>query len=249
MSQNHSSARLSGRKILITGGASGIGSATARLFAEHGARVGVLDRDGEAASRLANEIGGVAAQADVADAAETRRAVEAIATGLGGLDGLVNCAGTFIPGKAEDGDLDGWNRTLAVNLTGAFLATAAALPFLKQAERATIVNISSGIALRPAPEQGAYAASKAGLLAWTKVLAQELGPRIRVNATCPGPTDTPLMRAHARGLSMKELGEGRALDRAGEPHEQAAAILFLTSDEASFVTGVTVPVDGGRTYY
>lgn len=240
--------RLAGRRILITGGASGIGLATARLFRQHGAKVGVLDRDAAAATAAAGT-DGAAVAADVADPDAARRGVRDLADALGGLDGLVNCAGIFIPGLAEDGDLAGWSQTLAVNLTGAFLVTAAALPFLKQAAGATIVNVSSGIGLRPGPGMGAYAASKAALLAWTKVLAQELGPAIRVNATCPGPTDTPLMRANAADGDLQALGAGRALARSGEPLEQAHAILFLTGPESSFVTGVTLPVDGGRTYY
>lgn len=249
MSGAQASPRLQGRRILITGGASGIGLATARLFIEHGAKMAILDLEERAVSTAGRQCGCVGVAADVSNAAQVRTAVERAAHDLGGLDGLVNCAGIFIGGRADEGDLEGWSRNLAVNLTGPFIVTAAALPYLKAEPAATIVNVSSGIGLRPSPNQGAYAASKAGLLAWTKVLAQELGPNIRVNATCPGPTDTPLMRANAGGRDMKALGAERALDRAGEPIEQAHAILFLTGPESTFVTGVTIPVDGGRTYY
>ena len=249
MAEYHDARRLDGRRILITGGASGIGLATARLFAQHGARVAILDLSREAVDAAANEVKGVGVTADVGKKDQVQRAVEEAGEQLGGLDGLVNCAGVFYPGRAEEGDLDGWTRTIDVNLTGPFLVTAAALPFLKKAETATIVNVSSGIGLRPGPGSGAYAASKAGLLAWSKVLAQEVGPKIRVNTTCPGPTDTPLMRANSAGRPMNQLGAGRALDRPGEPVEQAHAILFLTGPESTYVTGVTIPVDGGRTYY
>lgn len=240
--------RLAGRRILITGAASGIGLETAKLFVREGAQVALFDL--AFPEPLDDALSGSPVFAlDIRDQPAVVAACEASARALGGLDGLVNCAGTFVPGLTEDGDLAAWDRNISVNLTGAFVVAAATIAHLRVAEAATIVNVSSGIALLPGAGQGAYAASKAGLLAWTRVAAQELGPRIRVNATCPGATDTPLMRANSGGKPMSQLGDGRALERASLPIEQAHAILYLTSSESSYVTGATVPVDGGRTYY
>jgi NAD(P)-dependent dehydrogenase (short-subunit alcohol dehydrogenase family) len=248
MTTSDSGARLKGRRILITGAASGIGLATARLFVEQGARVGLLDRNEAATAAIAEELGGSAVAVDVTDQDAVNAGVAAIAAELGGLDGLVNCAGIGNAGRADAADYAGWHQTLAVNLTGPYLITVAALPFLKQAETATIVNVSSGFALCPTATFGAYSASKAGLLAWTKVLAQELAPSIRVNATCPGATDTPMMRL-AHGNDTSTWGVGRALGRSSEPLEQAHAILFLTGPESSYITGTTLSVDGGKAYY
>ena len=242
--------RLAGRKILITGAASGIGRATAELFIQEGARVALLDRDVSAVNAAAAQLGGFAVDADLTDETGVSRAVAEAAIELKGLDGLVNAAGVAGGQPLEQTDTASWQRILEVNLTGAMRVTRAALPFLKDNPSATIVNIASGIALRPLPGQGAYAASKAGLIAWTKVLAQELAPVIRVNATCPGSTDTPLMRANMPlGLDAKSLTAQYALRRQGLVLEQAHAVLFLTGSESTFVTGISLAVDGGRTFH
>jgi NAD(P)-dependent dehydrogenase (short-subunit alcohol dehydrogenase family) len=242
-----SNQRLAGRRILITGGASGIGRATAELFVKEGARVALLDRE---ESEVASSIGAFAAVADVTDSAAVKRGVERAAKALSGLDGLVNAAGIAGGQLVSEIDEAQWRRVLEVNLTGPLLVTRAALPFLEANPSATIVNVASGIALRPFAGQGAYAASKAGLLALTKVLAQELAPRIRVNATCPGPTDTPLMRANVpHGTTFEQLQSQYALRRMGQAIEQAQAILFMTGPESEFITGVSLAVDGGRTFH
>ena len=244
------SKRLEGRKILITGGASGIGLATVELFVQEGASVAVLDVD-QGSLESATRLGAAhVAQVDVTDEVAVGREVLAAAQALGGLDGLVNAAGISITRNLADQDLASWRKILDVNLTGAFLVAKAALPHLTAATGATIVNVASGIALRPFPGLGAYAASKAGLLAWTKVLAQELGPRIRVNATCPGSTDTPLMRANMPpNVDMAQFTSQYVMRRQGEAVEQAQAILFLTGPESTFITGVSLAIDGGRTFH
>ena len=242
--------RFAGRRILLTGGASGIGRESARLFVAGGARVAILDRNAADLARAAAELNGVAIHVDVTDEAAVIRAVEEAARVLGGLDGLVNAAGVAGAKSLLQTSRTQWQHIFDVNLLGPFLVTRAAVPFLRQCESSTIVNVSSGIALRPFAGQGAYAASKAGLLAWTKVLAQELAPRIRVNATCPGSTDTPLMRANVPdGTSIQELTAQYALQRQGTVLEQAQAIAFLTAAESSFITGVSLAVDGGRTFH
>lgn len=242
--------RFQERRILVTGGASGIGLETARLLVEGGARVALLDRPGEILSQAARELGALAVAADITDEDAVNQEIPFAAQRLDGLDGLINAAGIAGGQPLNETDTKQWRRVLEVNLTGAMFVTRAALPFLQQSAQATIVNVASGIALRPFAGQGAYAASKAALLAWTKVLAQELAPRIRVNATCPGSTDTPLMRAHVpAGISMEQLTGQYALKRQGTTLEQAQAIAFLTSQDSAFITGVSLAVDGGRTFH
>lgn len=246
------SARLVGRRILVTGAASGIGRATAELFAAEGARLALLDRaappplDGPTPSAAA-----VLLAADVSDEASVHAAVEAAAAALGGLDGIVNAAGVFPVAKIEDTTLEHWNRTLAVNLTGPFLVIRAALPHLRASRSATIVNVSSGSAIVPYPELGAYGASKGGLAVASKVWAAELGPGIRVNVVAPGMTRTRMVTDwHPDPDRLAERAQSLyALQRIAEPSEIAAAILFLTSDDSSIVTGATLAADGGRTFH
>lgn len=241
--------RLAGRRILITGGASGIGRATAELFVQEGARVALLDRPGTEVRLIAEQLGAYVIEADVTDSGAVRSSVASVADALSGMDGVVNAAGIAGGQKLSETDAVQWARILEVNLTGPMLVTQAALPFLLSNEAATIVNVASGIGLRPFAGQGAYAASKAGLLAWTKVLAQELSPRVRVNATCPGPTDTPLMRANTPPGTPQHFTSQLALKREGTALEQAQAILYLTGPESTFVTGISLAVDGGRTFH
>lgn len=238
--------RLTGRHILITGAASGIGRAVAELFAAEGARTALLDCDADRLAAVAAATGGRAVVADVAAEASVRGAVAAAAKAMGGIDGIVNSAGVAIASPLGETDTASWRRALDVNLTGPFLICREALDYLRLAPAATIVNIASGQALLPAAGAGPYAASKGGLVAFTKVLAAELAPKIRANAICPGMVDTPMVAAAKnRGLSLDPY----ALKRMADPAELAAAILFLTSAESSFVTGVTLAVDGGRTYH
>jgi len=250
MTARVNSDRFVGRRILITGGASGIGLACARSFIAGGAHVAILDRNERELEKIASDLCSIVVAADVTDEDAVTRAVERAAHDLGGLDGLVNAAGIAGGQLLVNTTRQHWRNVLEVNLTGPMLVTRVAVAFLQRNTRGTIVNVASGIALRPFAGQGAYAASKAGLLAWTKVLSQELAPNIRVNATCPGATDTPLMRANVpTGMSMKDLESQYALQRHGTAAEQAEAIAFLTSDESSFITGVSLAVDGGRTFH
>jgi 3-oxoacyl-[acyl-carrier protein] reductase len=245
--------RLKGRRILITGGASGIGRSTAQLFAREGAAVAVLDRSVEAATAVAADIGGTAHAVDVTDPGSVDAAVAAAVAALGGLDGVVNAAGIFASEGLADTSADLFNRILLVNLTGTFLVVKAAEPFLRAAPKATIVNIGSGVGLKPTgPGSTAYVASKGGVIAMTRALAIELAPKIRVNVVCPGMVDTAMTAGFLRdnhGEVRSEIAGLYALGRAAAPGELANAILFLTSDEASFVTGIALPVDGGRTYH
>src|SRR3984957_12020675 len=172
--------RLAERKILITGGASGIGRATAVLFRGEGAKVAILDRPGSAQD-------GTFVPVDVADAASVRQAVRAAEAALGGLDGVVNAAGIFSAAGLADTTAALFSQTLAVNLTGTFLIVQAAAPILLSSGKpATIVNIGSGVGITPTgPGSTAYVASKGGVIAMTKALAMELAPTVRVNVVCP----------------------------------------------------------------
>ena len=240
-------ARMQGRRVVVTGGASGIGRATARLFAAHGAKVAIIDRDGAAAAAVAGELGGIGIAADVSDAAQVESAVRQAADRLSGIDGIVNAAG--IPAMASVGDTtpELWRRLIEVNLTGPFLVIRAALSYLQAEAGATIVNISSGAALIPRPYRVAYIASKAGVLGLTRALAIELAPAIRVNAICPGMIDTPILDKGAS--TSPELVNRAAMKRLGTAEEMANSILYLSSSESSFTTGITLAADGGRNFH
>jgi NAD(P)-dependent dehydrogenase (short-subunit alcohol dehydrogenase family) len=242
-----STKRLAGRRIVITGAASGIGRATAELFAAEGAELALLDRDLGGLSGLS----GTAIAVDVSDEASVAAAIDKAAVALGGIDGLVNVAGIFPVARLEDTDLEMWQQTLAVNLTGPFLVTKALLPHLRAASRATIVNLGSASAIVPYPELSAYGATKGGIATLSKVWAAELAPDIRVNLVCPGMTRTRMVSDwHPDPAALTERAKGLyALQRIAEPIEVARMILFLTSDESSFTTGATITVDGGRTYH
>jgi NAD(P)-dependent dehydrogenase (short-subunit alcohol dehydrogenase family) len=240
--------------VLVTGAASGIGLATARLFRQEGAAVAMLDRD-ETGLAKARVDGATTLVCDVADERQVRAAVAQAATALGGLDGVVNSAGIDLMRPFERMTSEEWARILAVDLTGPMLVCHAALPAMKQAGRGTIVNIASGAGLRPLEQRTTYCAAKAGLVMFGKTLAVDLAAdRIRVNAVCPGIIDTPLFRSSWEGAADPEGELARILDRyvirrPGEPEEIAQAALYLTSDESSFVTGAALAVDGGRTFH
>jgi NAD(P)-dependent dehydrogenase (short-subunit alcohol dehydrogenase family) len=234
----------------LTGGASGIGKATAELFRREGAELAILDRTEGPLKEVAAALAAHPFVVDVTDEDQVRNAVNAAAEALGGLDGVANVAGVGKPGLFRDMTLEDWNRVLSINLTGPFLVCRAALPFLERQERAAIVNVSSGSALLPVSLAiASYVASKAGLIAFSKALAYELAPKIRVNVVCPGAVDTPILPDSLRKTANNPETSPYALKRIADPLEIANGLLFLMSDEASFVTGVTLAVDGGRTFH
>jgi NAD(P)-dependent dehydrogenase (short-subunit alcohol dehydrogenase family) len=236
--------RLQGRRILITGAASGIGQRTAELFAAEGAALTLLDCDRKRLASVTRETGGTAVEADVTQEPSVTHAVEQGASAMGGIDGVVNAAGIVIHGSVLDVGLADWKLVLDVNLTGTYIVVRCCLPWLAKAPFATIVNIASGQGLLPNnPGMTAYAASKGGVVNLTRALAAELAPSIRVNSVCPGMVDTPMTAGLERDLDRYSLG------RIAEPLEIAQAILFLTSTESSFVTGAALAIDGGRTFH
>ena len=239
--------RLAGRKILITGAASGVGRAIATTFLREGASLCVLDRD--EAGLQTFEKDSYRLVADLLDSARLPACVSQAASHLGGLDGVVNAAGIHIMARLEDTTDDLWSNTMAINLTAPMVIIRAALGWLRQSPAATIVNIASGSALYPVAERSAYIASKGGLVSLTKALAHELAPGIRVNCICPGAVDTPMLRGNLSDDAYARIAGGYALQRVAAPAEIADAALFLSGPESSYVTGTALAVDGGRTFH
>jgi 3-oxoacyl-[acyl-carrier protein] reductase len=230
----------------VTGGSRGIGVAVCRELAAAGARVAVNYRaSADAAEGLAGEIGGIAVGGDVADAEQAQAVVAAAEEGLGEIDILVNNAGitrdTLLARMSEDD----WRAVLSTNLDGAFHTCKAVSRKMLKRRAGAIVNMTSFVGLHGNPGQANYAASKAGIIGFTKALAKELGPRgVRVNAVAPGYIDTELTQGLPEELRELLLAN-TPLGRLGEPRDVATAVRFLCSDEASFVTGEIMLVDGG----
>ena len=244
-----SAQRMAGRHILVTGAASGIGRATAEALATAGARLALLDRDTLGVAALADALGMAGIACDVADPASVSDAVARAERALGRLDGVVNAAGIGGWAKLDELDLAEWDRVLRVNLTGPLLVCRAALPALRRVNHGTIVNIASIGALRPASGVAAYNVSKAGLLMLGKCMAVEFAPTIRVNTVCPGPIVTPMLEPMLEDDAVRaRLTDGNASGRLGQPEEVAQAIVYLSSDAASFVNGATLVVDGGYSW-
>ena len=243
--------RLEGRVALVTGGASGIGAATCRRLAAEGARVAVTDLNADGARELASELDGAGLELDVRSGDSIRAALEAAEKELGPLAVLVNNAGYDEFGWFGQSTEDVWDRVLAVNLRGVLAVTHAALPGMQERGYGRIVNVASEAGRAGSAGSAAYSAAKAGVIGFTKALAQESARYgITVNAVAPGPIETPLlMGARALGELGDRIIEGMVsktvMRRLGTPDEVAAAIAFLASDDASYVTGQTLGVSGG----
>jgi NAD(P)-dependent dehydrogenase (short-subunit alcohol dehydrogenase family) len=247
---------LKGKRALITGAASGIGSATALLFAREGAAVSVVDQDAEGgrsvASRIQEEGGrAIFVRADVTKAADCESAVENTVSTLGGLDILFNNAGIVRRATVVELSEEEWDQVMAVNVKSAFLFSKYAIPVMVQAGGGVIVNAASGWGLVGGPRAVSYCASKGAVVQLTKAMAIDHGPQnIRVNCVCPGDTDTPMLRSEAEQLGepvdrFLAQAADRPLGRIGTPEEVAQAVLYLASDAASYVTGTALVVDGG----
>jgi len=250
--------RLLGKVALITGGTSGIGRATALLFAREGAKVAITGRNEERGQAVRAEIEqaggeGLFLQADVRLAADCQRAVEETVRAYGRLDILFNNAGVYYPRTVVECSEEEWDLTLDINLKGAFLMSKYALPVMIAQGGGVIIHNASGWGLVGGDAAAAYCASKGGLVLLTKAMAIDHGRQgIRVNCVCPGDTDTPMLPldAQMRGMAWEEYlagGANRPLGRIGRPEEIAYAVLFLASDEASYITGAVLAVDGGGT--
>ncbi len=250
--------RLPDKVALITGGTSGIGEATALLFSQEGARVAITGRSLERGQKLAGKIeaaGGQAIflQSDVRSAEQCRRAVDETLKAFGRLDVLFNNAGIYYPHTALDCTEEEWDQQIDVNLKGTFLMSKYVLPAMIEQGGGVIINNSSGWGLVGGDAAVAYCASKGGVVLLTKAMAIDHGRQgIRVNCICPGDVDTPMLPedARMRGLKWQDYLAGaanRPMGRVGTSDEIARAVLFLASDDSSFMTGAALVVDGGGT--
>jgi 2-hydroxycyclohexanecarboxyl-CoA dehydrogenase len=244
--------RLAERTALVTGGASGIGAATCRRLAAEGARVAVTDVNPEGARKVADEIDGEPYELDVRSEESIRNAVEAAERDLGPIDVLVNNAGYDEWGWFTETDPSVWDRVLAVNLRGVIAVTHRVLPGMQERRRGRIVNTASEAGRVGSSGSAAYSAAKAGVIGFTKTIAIENGRfGITCNAVAPGPIETPLLMGAPEHLGdlgkrvVENMIGATNLRRLGQPEEVAAAIAFLASDDASYITGQALGVSGG----
>jgi NAD(P)-dependent dehydrogenase (short-subunit alcohol dehydrogenase family) len=250
--------RLKDKVALITGGTSGIGEATALLFAKEGAAIGITGRNRERGAAVVKRIKQVGNEAvflpaDVSVAKDCRNAVEETVRAFGRLDILFNNAGVYYPQTAMECSEREWDEQIDVNLKGTFLMSKFALPVMIAQRRGVIINNSSGWGIVGGDHAVAYCASKGGVVLMTKAMAIDHGAQgIRVNCVCPGDVETPMLPVDAkmRGLKWEDYIAGcanRPLGRVGTAEEIAKAVLFLASDDSSFMTGAALVVDGGGT--
>jgi NAD(P)-dependent dehydrogenase (short-subunit alcohol dehydrogenase family) len=248
--------RLQNKVACITGGTSGMGEATARLFAQEGARVVITGRNQERGRTVVEailEAGGTAiyVPCDVRFADQCQHAIDETVRAFGRLDILFNNAGVWFPNTVVDCTEEEWDLAIDVCLKGTYLMSKYALPVMIAQGSGTIINNSSGWGLVGGNEAAAYCAAKGGVVLLTKAMAVDHSRQgIRVNCVCPGDVETPMLYddARMRGMSWEEYlpsAENRPMGRIGTPDEVAKAVLFLASDDASFITGAALPVDGG----
>jgi NAD(P)-dependent dehydrogenase (short-subunit alcohol dehydrogenase family) len=246
--------RLAGKVALVTGAGSGIGQTAARRFAEEGARVAAADVRGDAARETASELeGAIAVELDVTSGSSVEAGLAAVVEAFGGLDVVVNNAGVTIVGATHEISEDDWDRELDTNLKSIYLVSKAAWPLLRERGGGAIVNTASIAGLWAIPADAAYCASKAGVIMLTKCMALDgAKAAIRVNCVCPGFTETPMIEVYF--AAQPDPAESRRfaerlhpLGRLGRPRDIADAMVYLASEEAAWVTGAALVVDGGLT--
>jgi NAD(P)-dependent dehydrogenase (short-subunit alcohol dehydrogenase family) len=247
--------RFENRVLFATGGGSGIAAATARRFTTEGGRVAVVDLDGGRAKEVASELpGAIGLAGDVADETSVAEAIRSTRAQLGSIDCVLNAAGHAEFGPIEEWTVERWNRMLTVHAGGTFLVTKHVLPVMREQGRGSIVNIASTAALTANQNNAPYGAAKGAIVSFSRQVAREAAPQIRVNVVVPGRTRTgmtePLITERGGGSfeqGAEAFAAGTLLRRLGEPEELAAPICFLLSDDASFITGAALIVDGGET--
>jgi len=240
---------LKGKCVLITGGASGIGAATAARFLEEGARVCILDRDSAARERIARELPGLAGSlgADVSRLDEVQAAFRQSVSLMGAVDVLINNAGISLRHKFLDITAGEWDRVMAVNLTGVFFVAQTAARHMYERGSGVILQTASTNGMFGHPFYADYNATKAGVIELTKTMALELAPRVRVNAIAPGYVLTPMQRAEYTDEMLEAVNQKIPLRRHAKPEEIAALFAYLASDDAQYVTGQVIVIDGGET--
>ncbi|MDB5861570.1 MAG: 3-oxoacyl-ACP reductase [Ramlibacter sp.] len=241
--------KLADRHLVVTGGASGIGRTTVEAFLREGARVAILDIDDQGMQDLHAPGRCWPIACDVRDEGSVQRGVQAAAEAMGGIDGVVNCAGVANGLPFEQTDWAAWKAQIDTNLGGTFLVCKAVLPWLRKVPAATIVNMASAQALLPTGSSASYTASKGGVVGFSKTIAIELAPKIRVNTVCPGTTRTPMVDKvrQENPAAVDRMVAAVPMGRLAETGEIVNLIVFLTSTESSFMTGTAIAADGGRT--
>jgi len=241
---------IEGKRVVVTGASSGIGLETARQLAESGAEVCLVARREDALGQAVESLKGSSwsCACDVSDHQRVSGLADAVTARWGGLDGLVNNAGIAPMATLDDSDVDLWDHTFAVNVRGPYMLCRAFSSLLKAGSAPAVVNISSTLAEKAIPGMAAYNASKAALNQLTRSLALEWAPNVRVNAVMPAVVDTPIHES--RGITSDQIaaiGRMHPMGRVGRPEEVASMIVYLLSEQASWMTGVVIPVDGGMT--
>ena len=240
---------LNGKSALVTGGASGIGAATAKRFLEEGCQVYVLDCDSDARKRIESELPGLAGvyEADVADIDQVETGFAQASSEMGGIEILINNAGISIRHPFTEITAEDWGRVLAVNLTGVFYVAQVAARHMLERGSGVILNTASTSGFMGYPYYADYNASKAGVIELTRSMALELAPTVRVNAVAPGYVLTPMQRAEYTDEMLSEVNRKIPMGRHAQPEEIAGLFAFLASDEAAFVSGQVFTIDGAET--